>query len=121
MQLSSLNSTRWITALTGIALALTLALVPANAAAQASSSAVNGVVTDAEQAVVPNAKVALRNVDTNVERDTETNATGDYFFSNVTPAHYTLMFSHAGFQTETISAFEVGVAQAVSINTSLKL
>jgi hypothetical protein len=108
----------WLVALP---LVLAMAIVPLRAVAQASSSAVNGVVTDSQQAVVPSAKVALRNVDTNVERDTETNSTGDYFFSNVTPARYTLTFSHTGFQTETISVFEVGVAQAVTLNTSLHL
>jgi len=51
--------------------------------AQSSSSAVNGVVTDATKAVVVGTKVVLRNADTNVERVTVSNSTGDYFFSSV--------------------------------------
>ena len=53
--------------------------------AQSSSSAVNGVVTDTSKAVVIGAKVVLRNADTNIERVTVSNGTGDYFFSSVPP------------------------------------
>jgi outer membrane receptor for ferrienterochelin and colicin len=96
--------------------------VPAVAAfGQSSSSAVNGIVTDPVKDVVAGAKVVLRNVDTNVERVTVSNAAGDYFFSSVPPARYTLTFSAPSFQTETISAFEVSVAQAVTINATLKI
>ena len=88
---------------------------------QSSSSAVNGVVTDSKQAVVVGAKVTLTNVDTNVKRVTVTNGTGDYFFTSVVPARYTLTFVEAGFQTEAISSFEVGVAQAVTLNATLQV
>src|SRR5258705_10879597 len=43
------------------------------------------------------------------------------FFSSVRPAGYTLTFSAPSFQTETISAFEVSVAQAVTINATLTI
>jgi outer membrane receptor protein involved in Fe transport len=92
-----------------------------SAGAQNSSSAVNGVVTDARHSVIPGAKITLKNVDTNVERSTVSNATGDYFFSNVPPSRYVLGFVEPGFQAENISVFEVGVAQAVTINASLQV
>jgi hypothetical protein len=66
---------------------------PIAAFGQSSSSAVNGVVTDPVKDVVPGAKVILRNADTNVERITVSNGAGDYFFSSVPPARYTLTFS----------------------------
>jgi hypothetical protein len=102
-------------------LAIAAVLLPPAASAQSSSSAVNGVVTDSNQSVIAGAKVTLKNVDTNVERATVTNNTGDYFFSGVVPARYTLSFVQRGFQTETISAFEIGVAQAVTLNATLKV
>jgi hypothetical protein len=89
--------------------------------AQSSSSSVNGVVSDPVQAVVPGVKVTLKNVDTSVERITVSNANGDYFFSSVPPARYTLTFAAKNFQTETISVFEVAVAQAVTINATLRV
>jgi hypothetical protein len=92
-----------------------------NAFAQSSSSGVNGVVTDATGAAVPGAKLALRNVDTNVGRDTVSNGTGDYFFTNLPPARYTLTVSAATFQTEKISVFAIGVAQVVTVNAVLNV
>lgn len=94
---------------------------PVSVLAQSSSSAINGVITDANQAVVVGAKIKLRNVDTNVERDTISNGTGNYFFTNVPPARYTLTFVATGFSTETISTFELGVAQAVTLDAVLKV
>ena len=88
---------------------------------QSSSSSVNGVITDPVGAVVSGAKITLKNVETNVERVTVSNSAGDYFFTSVPPARYTLTFSSKNFQTETITAFEVAVAQAVTINASLKV
>lgn len=96
-------------------------LLSTSGIAQTSSSSINGVVTDPAQEVVPGAKVVLRNVATNVERTTISNGAGDYFFSSVPPARYTLTFSASNFQKETIAAFDVAVAQAVTINATLKI
>ena len=103
------------------ALAMCIAFPSTKAVAQSSTSAVNGVVTDADRGVIVGAKVALTNVETNVVRTTVTNSTGDYFFSSVVPARYTLNFTAQGFQTETVSAFEVGVAQAVTLDAILRV
>ena len=119
------RSNRMNRPLTGLAFCLLLAIAtafsPVIMLCQSSSSAVNGVVTDPADARVPGAKVTLRNVDTNVERVTVSNSAGDYFFSNVPPARYTLTFAARNFQTETISAFEVAVAQAVTMNATLRI
>jgi len=95
--------------------------VPGMLQAQNSTSAINGVVTDANQAVVVGACVTLRNVDTNIERSTTSNNTGNYFFTNLPPARYTLSFVATGFQKETIAPFQVGVAQAVTLNAILNV
>jgi hypothetical protein len=89
------------------------------ASAQSSSSSVNGIVTDQIGAVVPEARVTLKNVDTNVLRVTVTNNSGAYVFTAIPPARYTLTFTAPTFQTEAISTFEVAVAQAVTINATL--
>ncbi len=102
-------------------LAVTTGFAPMRALGQSSSSAVNGVVTDQADARVAGAQVKLRNVDTNVERLTVSNSAGDYFFSNVPPARYTLTITARNFQTETIAAFDVAVAQAVTLNATLRI
>ena len=123
MQIMKRSKTSW--PLSGrilcLVLAMAAAFTPTRVLCQNSSSAINGVVTDSGDAVIPGAKVTLRNVDTNVERITVSNSAGDYFFSSVPPARYTLTFAAPNFQTETIAAFEVAVAQAVTINASLKV
>ena len=106
--------------LVGLLLVGIVGLTP-SAIAQSSSSSVNGIITDPVGAVVPGAKVILKNVDTNVERTTVSNSGGDYFFSSVPPARYILTFTAPSFQRETINVFEVAVAQAVTINASLKV
>jgi hypothetical protein len=90
-----LGALQWISCLM---LAIVAVLLPAAASAQSSSSAVNGVVTDSNQSVLAGAKVTLKNVDTNVERTTVTNNTGDYFFSSVVPARYTYLLCSADFR-----------------------
>lgn len=102
-------------------LAIPWTCVVNNAAAQSSSAGVNGVVTDPNGAVVAGAKVLLRNVATNVERDAVSNGSGNYFFAEVPPARYTLTFVATGFESETIAAFDVGVAQVVTLNAALKV
>jgi hypothetical protein len=123
MQITKRSRMSW--SLSGRALCLLLAVAatftPTRILSQNSSSAINGVVTDPGDAMVAGVRVTLRNVDTNVERITVSNAAGDYFFSSVPPARYTLTFAAPSFQTETISAFEVSVAQVVTINAALKI
>ena len=66
--------------------------------AQNSSSGVNGTVTDQNGAVIGGAQIVLRNVATNAVRGTASNGSGNYFFTNVPPARYTLSISSTGFE-----------------------
>ncbi len=100
-------------------LAFAAAFAPTRLFAQNSSSAVTGVVTDSKGAVVAGTKIVLQNVDTNVERETVSNASGNYFFTSIPPARYTLKFAAPSFQSQTVSAFDLGVAQTETINTTL--
>src|SRR5260370_15011727 len=88
---------------------------------QSSTSAINGVVNDPVGAVVPGAKVTLRNVDTNVVRTTVSNSGGDYFFSSVPPARYILTFSAPSFPTATISPLEVALAPTMTVTAALRV
>lgn len=111
----------WIRVAAILALLAVLLCSYRRADAQSSSSGVNGVVADPSGAVISGAKVVLHNTGTNVDRETVSNASGDFFFSEVPPARYTLSFSATGFQKETVDAFDVGVAQVVTINAAMKL
>jgi hypothetical protein len=91
------------------------------ASAQNSSSGVNGTVTDQNGAVIGGAQIVLRNVATNVVRGTTSNGSGNYFFTNVPPARYTLSISSTGFEPQTFNPFDIAVAQVVTINPSMKI
>ena len=82
-----------------------LGLLAGTARGQLSTASINGVVRDPSGAVVPNATVVLRSVDTSVDRTSSSNGAGEYAFLNITPGSYTLESSAAGFGPKRISAF----------------
>lgn len=81
-----------------VALALILSLPPAAMAQQASGS-MSGTITDATGAVIPNAKVVLKNEATNATRETVSNASGIFNLPAIQPGTYTVTVSVQGMQT----------------------
>jgi hypothetical protein len=61
------------------------------------TGAVSGRITDATSAVIPNAKLVLRNLDTGVEQSSQTNHAGIYFFPVLMPGSYSITASMSGF------------------------
>jgi hypothetical protein len=84
-----------------------LANVPA--AAQVLYGSLTGVVNDAGGAVVPNASVKARNVETAQEFTVLTNGVGSYTFSNLPPATYDLTIAAPGFRGLTRRGIPVSV------------
>ncbi len=78
-------------------MALALSQVPVFA--QFASGSIGATVTDATGAVVPGAKVVLKNEATGALRDSVTNSAGAFDFPSILPATYTLMVTAAGLQT----------------------
>lgn len=66
-----------------------------------------GTVRDASQGVVKGAKVTLRNLDTNVEREASTNEQGDYSFPGLRAGHYSVQCERAGFRVITTANLEL--------------
>ena len=66
---------------------------------QVSTGSLHGLVSDATGAVVPNAKVVLKDVATGSTRETVTNGSGFFNFVAVQPATYTVNVSAAGFNS----------------------
>ena len=107
----------WVGTVLCLASILMLAAVPA--LAQLSSASLTGVVHDATGAVVANASVVLRNVDTGLDFPTTSNETGNYRFTNITPGRYTLKISAASFTSKQVSEFTLAVNQTATIDVSL--
>ena len=78
--------------------ALLLLLLPARLHGQAVSR-INGDVTDQAGAEVPDAKVTVTNVDTNVSKTSVTTSVGTYLVIDLIPGTYVVRVEKAGFKT----------------------
>jgi hypothetical protein len=100
-------------------LLLTLMAIPATPQSLTSGD-ITGLVTDPSGAIVPNAKVTLKNNQTGAANATTTNAQGTYRFSLLNPGSYTVTASAPGFQPSEHAA-EVAVGQAITANIQMAL
>jgi carboxypeptidase family protein len=82
------------------------------------SGDVTGTVTDPSGAVVPGAKVVLKNDSTGATQNATTNGTGAYRFSLLTPGSYTVTATAQGMQGTSQKA-QVAVGQASTVNMQL--
>ena len=98
--------------------ALTLT-VASSALAQTITGSVNGNVTDASGAVVPNATVTATNVATNVATKTTTNNAGDYNIRFLQIGQYTVTIEGSGFGTQKLGPITLGVDQAAKVDARL--
>jgi len=111
---------RKITRVTTVVTVLCLSLlVPCNLVAQ-SLAGINGVVTDATGAVVPNAKVTITNIATNVSRTTATTSVGTYYITDLIPGTYTVKIEASGFKTFVSNAVTVQTATVSTVNASVQ-
>lgn len=112
----------WEGQLWALSKALVLVLVLSlPAAGQVTLASVTGVVTDAQDAVIPDAAVLVRNVDTGVENEVRTNETGYYTVLNLIPGTYELEGRADGFQRVLRTGLELETAQNLRLDLSLQL
>jgi len=111
----------WSVRIAGVcAMALVMALSVGTASAQTFRGTILGTVTDATGALIVNAKVTVRNVDTGIERTTETNTDGQFFVPELPVGNYNIRIELSGFETWTSKGIEVDVAQAKRVDATLK-
>jgi hypothetical protein len=92
-----------------------------HARAQQTLGGITGTVTDASGAIVADATVTLVGDGTKLTRSQNTNSNGGYLFVNLPIGAYTLTFTHAGFQTQTVPSILVQANRTVSLNAELKV
>lgn len=111
-----LTQTRNIAAI----LAVTFVFCSLPIAAQFDTAQINGTVRDENGALVPNATIEARNVETGFVRETVTNSTGTYVMTQIPPGTYGITAKASGFASQERSGIILGVSQNPTIDFSLK-
>jgi len=78
-----------------------------------------GTVTDASGAVIPNAQITVKNVATGVSRDIHSNDEGVYSAASLAPGLYVMTISMSGFGPQTLKNINVTVGAVQVINVKL--
>ena len=89
--------------------------------AQVAGATLNGTVSDASGAGVPNANVSIKNTATGVERDVTTDSDGFYSAPNLLPGTYEVTISASGFSTAVQTGLTLTVGAVQALNIPLKI
>jgi len=117
---SSAPSWRHLIGLAAVS-AMLVALWAPSAWGQASQGTVSVTVTDPAGAVIPGAKLELRDLSSNDVRNASTLDGGVYRFVGLSIGNYSLTVSKDGFNSAVIKPIEVQAARVTDVNASLQL
>src|SRR5215469_8363251 len=84
------------------------------------SGSIQGTVQDPAGAVVPNAKVQLKNTDTSVTSTTNSDSEGNYRFVSLAPGSYEITADATGFVTTSVP-FTLSTGQNLNLPIAMKL
>ncbi len=91
------------------------------AIAQTVGASVHGTVTDPSGAVVPQARISIRNIATGVVSDLVSDSSGNFREPVLQPGDYEVRTSAAGFQTVLRKGLHLDVGQDAVLNVSLEV
>ena len=109
----------WMVQLALFIVIVTIQLYPTKALGQGATGALNGAVLDPSSAVIPGAKVSLKNLDTQTEQEAVTNSAGRYVFVAIPPGRYTIGVTKDGFKVSNTSEFTLAVNQSLTQDVQL--
>ena len=89
--------------------------------AQSYQGGVRGIVADSGGGAVTGAKVSLTDEATNVSRSTLTTGTGEYVFTSVEPATYTVDVEFPGFKRFERKGVVVATQQTLTVDVKLQV
>jgi carboxypeptidase family protein len=96
-----------------VCVAIASCLSVAMSQAQSNAGDLQGVVRDANGALVANANITVRNPATNVARETTTNDDGFYKIVNLPPGNYEITVKATNYKTAIIPSVKVTVGQTI--------
>jgi len=101
---------------------LLLALAgPALSHAQSTFGSIRGSAQDSSGAVIPDLQITLHSIDQNTDRQTKTDATGNYLFENVLAGTYSIRAAHEGFADTVMSGITLAARQDLRFNLTMKV
>jgi hypothetical protein len=103
----------------GAVAALALLLMPCMLTAQLDTGSITGTVKDPSGAVISGAKITLTNQATGGKVITQSTATGNYVFSNLTPGTYRIDAESPGFSNYVVQGIAVHVQQVITVDLSM--
>ncbi|HEV8130953.1 MAG TPA: carboxypeptidase regulatory-like domain-containing protein [Acidobacteriota bacterium] len=89
------------------------------AVAQVEQGTITGTVTDPSGAMVPKARVTIRNVQTQVARETQTNDAGQYSVPYLHPGQYEVIVEAPGLARSRVADVNLTVGLTATINVTL--
>ena len=88
---------------------------------QSTNSEVLGTITDASNAVVTDAKITIKSLDTGISREIVSNADGKFRLAQLQPGNYQIQVSKTGFGTLTQGPVVLRLGQAAEFNLKLQV
>ena len=98
-----------------------LLLLALSAFGQTANGTITGTITDPAGAVVPNAAVVAKSIDTGVPYATQSTSTGNYTIINLPVGNYELTVTVSGFKTYDRKPIIVQAAQVVPVDVPLEV
>lgn len=102
------------------ALVFSLVFLAGTSIAQIATTSLRGVIRDPSGAVVPDAKITLTNAANGQTLSATSNGAGEYAFTQIPPAHYTINVSATGFGDQKKTA-ELIVDQPAAIDFAMSV
>src|SRR5215813_2395931 len=98
-----------------------LFLAAASLYAQSDAGSIVGFIKDPSGSVIPNAKVTIKNEATGIERTVNTNESGYYVVTNVSPGFYSMTAEASGFKKYESTRNKLDPSSTLSVDASLSV
>src|SRR5580704_13599136 len=118
---SKIRSTETAVCFLAFAALVFCSLLPATARAQVAGATLSGTVTDQSAAVIPQATISAKNVDTGITRTSVTSAAGFYSIPNLLPGSYEVRTSAQGFSSQVKAGITLTVGEQQVLDFTLQV